>query len=251
MRGFLILLALIATGCVLYFCTYHDARKIEADIRQQVISQIQDDTTSSYEFLMSDVDLIISGRDVLLQGTVPSDAMREQIEASVKKVVAVRSVNNQLTVQAQKVSENPPVIVAAPAVKAEEPKAAITEQAADQCDKEFAALLEQETIQFNSGKATVKPSSQPLLEKLAAVAKGCAGAIIEVHGYTDNTGNIMLNKALSKERAQTVADYFISKDVKAVFNVFGHGPDKPVASNKTAEGRAKNRRIEFDVRVTP
>lgn len=276
MRGFLTLLGLIAMGCVLYFCTQQDMRKEKVDIRQQVISQLKNDTTTSYDFIMSDVELMVSEGNIILQGSVVSDAIRQQIETSVKKVRAVRSIDNQLVVQPQKVADNPPVAVSNPRttnvikepetqqtkpepvktalVKTEQPKEIITppvvtKAVADECDKEFATLLEKETIQFNSGKATVKPSSQPLLNKLVDVAKGCAGAAIDVHGYTDSTGNIMLNKALSSKRAQTVVDYFVSQGVKAVFKVYGHGPENPIASNKTAKGRAKNRRIEFDVRV--
>jgi outer membrane protein OmpA-like peptidoglycan-associated protein len=242
MRGFLILLGMIATACVLYFCTHHDAHKIDADVRQQVMTQLRNDATSSYEFIMQGVEVVVSGRDVTLKGLVASDAIRTQIEESVKRVLAVRVVDNQLMVEERKVSENPPLVAA--------PVAVVTEEVAAKCEDDLAALMKEDTLKFNSNKATIKETSQPLLDKLVSVAKACSGAIIDVHGHTDSSGDAARNVTLSKARAQTVADYFVANGVKATLNVFGHGADKPVDSNKTAEGRAKNRRIEFDVRAS-
>ncbi|HOZ30806.1 MAG TPA: OmpA family protein, partial [Bacteroidales bacterium] len=69
---------------------------------------------------------------------------------------------------------------------------------------------------------------------------------IEIRGHTDNTGNVQSNMTLSSNRAKSVYDYLISKSIsRDRLRYQGYGPNKPIASNKTEEGRAKNRRTEF------
>jgi OOP family OmpA-OmpF porin len=69
---------------------------------------------------------------------------------------------------------------------------------------------------------------------------------ISVEGHTDNVGNQKLNKTLSENRAKSVVSAIVTEgiDVKRLSSV-GHGQDKPIADNKTEEGRAKNRRVEL------
>lgn len=72
---------------------------------------------------------------------------------------------------------------------------------------------------------------------------------ILIEGHTDNVGSSRSNYYLSEQRARSVANYLVSKGIKqAVINVVGYGEDKPIANNKTAGGRAKNRRVKLVVR---
>ena len=74
------------------------------------------------------------------------------------------------------------------------------------------------------------------------------GAYMRIAGNTDNVGNADANQRLSRARADAVARYLVSKGFdRNKFEVVGNGPDKPVASNNTDEGRAKNRRTDFEV----
>jgi OOP family OmpA-OmpF porin len=69
-----------------------------------------------------------------------------------------------------------------------------------------------------------------------------------VEGYTDSKGKDVLNLKLSKKRAQAVVNYHVSKVVdKNIFTIKGFGKENPAADNKTAEGHAKNRRVEIKV----
>ena len=104
-------------------------------------------------------------------------------------------------------------------------------------------------ILFERAKAGLQSASYPTLDKLAAVANRCPKARIEIGGHTDARGSAVLNQKLSEERAQSVADYLSKKgvDENRLFPV-GYGPSRPVAPNDTDEDRAKNRRIEFNVR---
>ncbi|MGE4560118.1 MAG: OmpA family protein, partial [Desulfobulbus sp.] len=72
------------------------------------------------------------------------------------------------------------------------------------------------------------------------------GLKVEVAGYTDSAGNARFNLALSKQRSEAVAAYFASKGIdKNRLVVTGYGQEKPIASNATAAGRRKNRRVEL------
>ena len=80
------------------------------------------------------------------------------------------------------------------------------------------------------------------------MAKSRKDWVLQLKGYTDNTGDKAKNLQLSKDRAAAVKNYLISKGVDPV-NVEskGYGDADPIATNKTAAGRAKNRRVEIDL----
>lgn len=111
------------------------------------------------------------------------------------------------------------------------------------------ALLEEiksasEHIYFNSGKSTIKAESFPDLDKLAAIFKEHPEVKASIEGHTDSQGNDQMNLDLSKARAKAVKDYLIKKGVDADhLTSEGFGETRPVATNDTAEGRAKNRRV--------
>ena len=69
---------------------------------------------------------------------------------------------------------------------------------------------------------------------------------MEIRGYTDNTGKKTANMKLSQSRAESVKAWLVKKGIAADrITARGYGPDNPIADNKTKEGRAQNRRIEF------
>ncbi len=103
-------------------------------------------------------------------------------------------------------------------------------------------------IQFETGKATIKKSSYALLNDIAKVMKENPTYMIEIQGHTDNTGSKKVNQELSEKRAEAVKTYLVGKGVNANrIKAVGYGDEKPVASNATAAGRNKNRRVEFIV----
>jgi peptidoglycan-binding protein ArfA len=103
-------------------------------------------------------------------------------------------------------------------------------------------------IYFDTNGATLAASSQGLMQQIADKVKGCADVKVAVTGYTDNTGNDVINVPLSASRAKAVADALIADGI-AAGNVTssGAGSAKPVASNDTPAGRAQNRRTEIMV----
>lgn len=105
-----------------------------------------------------------------------------------------------------------------------------------------------EGITFATGKATIRKSSFPVLDNAASVLAEFPGVRLEVSGHTDNVGSESSNKKLSRERADAVKAYLVSKGIGADrIETRGAGPSEPVADNKSRKGRAKNRRIEFHV----
>jgi OOP family OmpA-OmpF porin len=101
-------------------------------------------------------------------------------------------------------------------------------------------------VRFDSGKATLTPDSSAGLQEVLAVLKKNPNLKVEVQGHTDSTGSRELNQRLSEARAKAVKAYFTASGIAADrMTVHGFGPDRPVASNDTKEGRAQNRRVEL------
>lgn len=105
-------------------------------------------------------------------------------------------------------------------------------------------------IQFDLGKASIKKGSYGLLNEIVQILKDYPDYDMTIEGHTDNTGNAAKNLQLSKERADAVKNYFISQGISAErLSSEGYGDTKPVESNKTAAGRAKNRRVAMDLKL--
>jgi outer membrane protein OmpA-like peptidoglycan-associated protein len=100
-------------------------------------------------------------------------------------------------------------------------------------------------IYFDFNKADVKPESEPVLKEIAALLK--QNPKLYVVGHTDNVGSLAANMDLSQRRADAVVQALVSKHGVDASRLKAHGvgPLCPVASNKTEEGRAKNRRVEL------
>ena len=103
-------------------------------------------------------------------------------------------------------------------------------------------------IQFETGKATIKPVSFKILDEVASILKEYPYYDVNVDGHTDNVGKPAANLKLSQDRAASAVAYLVSKGIPASRLVSsGYGDTKPVADNKTAAGRAQNRRVEIEI----
>jgi len=102
-------------------------------------------------------------------------------------------------------------------------------------------------VTFATGKSDLTPESQEALKPVAASLAARPDVRVEVQGHTDNTGSRAVNMRLSKARADAVEKFLEANGVSpSQLTVKGYGPDKPIASNKTKDGRAQNRRVELD-----
>jgi outer membrane protein OmpA-like peptidoglycan-associated protein len=101
---------------------------------------------------------------------------------------------------------------------------------------------------FDVDQYKLKPQSKVELDKLIEFLKLNPELRIEISGHTDNVGTDEANKVLSQNRAQSVVDYLLENGIsKDRLSAKGFGESKPIASNDNEEGRAKNRRTEFEV----
>lgn len=103
-----------------------------------------------------------------------------------------------------------------------------------------------EGILFNTGSAEILPASEEILMEAYNTLLINPEMEVEIQGHTDNKGNKAKNMQLSLDRAESVKTWLVGKGISgARISTKGFGPDKPIATNNTDAGRAKNRRIEF------
>ncbi len=119
-----------------------------------------------------------------------------------------------------------------------------------EADKSTAAISsKQVSISFRTGEFQLDENTKYIIDKEFVDIAKVFNSRIRIEGNTDNVGNLASNKALSLKRAQSVANYLIKEHNMPAnrFVIVGNGPDKPVADNNTAEGKAKNRRTDFEL----
>jgi outer membrane protein OmpA-like peptidoglycan-associated protein len=101
-------------------------------------------------------------------------------------------------------------------------------------------------VTFETNSSSLNSSFFSVLDSVAVVLDEYKSTLVTVAGYTDSTGSADYNQKLSEKRATTVALYLHSRGVaQQRLAAIGHGEKNPVASNNTAEGRARNRRVEI------
>jgi outer membrane protein OmpA-like peptidoglycan-associated protein len=101
-------------------------------------------------------------------------------------------------------------------------------------------------VQFAVGAATLNTSAREALARFAGIVGVYPSIELRIEGHTDSTGSPETNRTLSLARANAVRDYLVGQGVNASnIAVLGLGPDRPVASNDTRDGRARNRRVEI------
>jgi outer membrane protein OmpA-like peptidoglycan-associated protein len=199
----------------------------------------------------------VSGQWVTLEGAPPSR------EAAARAVAAVRDAKTNVlfgtAIPVTRVDERflPPASIAAavpgPVAATSSPAPAdeiVPPAAAAACDRSLSDLLDIATIEFASSSAIIGPGSAGLLDSVAIAAAACPG-VLRIEGHTDNSGGAALNQDLSRSRAEAVRAALVQRGVPGQrLTVEGFGASQPIASNGTAEGRERNRRIEMRV-VSP
>jgi OmpA-OmpF porin, OOP family len=101
-------------------------------------------------------------------------------------------------------------------------------------------------ILFDTGKSTIKEESLPIIDQMYDLLNSNPSLNVSIEGHTDNVGTPESNKTLSESRAKAVMDALAAKGInKSRLSSVGWGQERPVADNRTEEGKAKNRRVEL------
>ncbi len=101
-------------------------------------------------------------------------------------------------------------------------------------------------ISFDTNKATIKPESKPIVDQIVVLLKDNPSLKVSVEGHTDSTGTPAKNKTLSRGTCSVCDEYAgCSRYRQKRLSAVGWGQEKPVADNRTEEGKAKNRRVEI------
>jgi outer membrane protein OmpA-like peptidoglycan-associated protein len=101
-------------------------------------------------------------------------------------------------------------------------------------------------INFDTGKSNIKPESMGTIGQIAALLKAHPELKVSIEGHTDNVGTPQSNKTLSTQRAKSVMDAVVQKGTAATrLTSLGWGQEKPIADNRSEDGKAKNRRVEI------
>lgn len=99
-------------------------------------------------------------------------------------------------------------------------------------------------VNFETNSAKLRPESTSVLDGVASTIQQCGCSKVDIRGYTDSVGKAEYNQKLSDRRANAVKDYLESHGVRpGILTAEGFGEENPLASNKTADGRAENRRV--------
>jgi len=102
------------------------------------------------------------------------------------------------------------------------------------------------SVHFETGKASIRPESRPVIEEIAKMMKGDPSLKVRVEGHTDSVGDEAANLALSERRAKSVVNALVTLGIEAGrLTSAGFGESRPVADNGTEAGRAKNRRVDL------
>ncbi|MGI9227457.1 MAG: OmpA family protein [Gammaproteobacteria bacterium] len=264
-----LILGLIGLSILYWWAKESRAEFIENDL------SIKSDSLLS-EQKVGGVIVNMDGRDAVLTGKVESNQRSEEIETIIASLSGIRVVDNQLEIasvppppvelepepEPVKEPEIVPEIAEEPEVLIEpepEPEVALAPETesvtpveeapiAEEVIEEILQTLDLSGITFLFGSDEITSEGTVILDDVANVLNEHPEFDVDVVGHTDNVGDEGLNLELSQRRALSVMNYLISQGIEFErMDAIGYGESKPITSNATADGRATNRRIDFEV----
>ena len=202
-----IILCILLGACLLI-----EAAQIEDDLSGQVRDYAE---KSGFDWLVVEAD----GQDLTLSGSAPYFGDRRDVIEFSEDLWGVAKVTNNILLLGQ----------------------------SNTCQLEFDRYLSVGSIEFSNNGSRISPTSFPLIDRLADIARNC-NARVRISGHTDSTGEADANIRLSTIRAQRVRKQMLARGVSSEqVTAVGYGETRPIANNSTLAGREKNRRIEFRV----
>lgn len=193
-------------------------------------------------------DLDKTRQDLALQqqkGTMTEKELAAQKAAAVAADAAAKDAQAGLASTQQQLEAEKQARIDAEE-KASKAIAALADMAAVKEDARGTVITLSGQVLFASGKSQLLPAAQKALDNVAEALKANPDRNIIVEGHTDSVGQRSFNDQLSQDRANSVRLYLIDRGIpQEIIKAQGFGPDRPVATNETAEGRANNRRVEI------
>lgn len=145
-----------------------------------------------------------------------------------------------------KVTETALILGFAPTPGVIVPRTGPTEEEVAELQDDLNELILDQVVEFETRSFALTDKGKALLDEVLAALEAAPGIRVLIAGHTDNAGSADANQLLSEQRANAVLEYLIEHGQDpARFDTIGYGETRPIASNDTAEGRARNRRIEF------
>jgi outer membrane protein OmpA-like peptidoglycan-associated protein len=181
------------------------------------------------------------------------EAARQKQEAEVARAAALAQ--QQAAQEQQKAAEAEADKARQAAAQAEKEKADLRAQLLAQLnsilqtrDSARGLIVNMSDVLFDTGKFTLKPGAREKVAKISGIVLAHPGLNLQIEGYTDSVGSDEMNQQLSERRADSVRDFLAEQGVAgSAMAAKGFGKTQPVASNDTADGRQKNRRVELVV----
>ena len=181
------------------------------------------------------------------------EAGRQQQAAEAARAAALAQ--QQAAVEQQKAAEAEAEKARQATAQAEKDKADLRAQLLAQLnsilqtqDTARGLIVNMSDVLFDTGSSTLKPATREKLAKISGIVLAHPGLTLQIEGHTDSVGSDQMNQQLSERRADSVRDFLIAQGVAgSSVSAKGFGKTQPVATNDTAEGRQKNRRVELVV----
>jgi outer membrane protein OmpA-like peptidoglycan-associated protein len=183
------------------------------------------------------------------RGPAPEELQAlENAKVKIDEIKAVKPVEGaplDIETMGRQKKEETPTIVETPAEVEDEPKNELIKQ------QEVVPVLERKIlIYFKRNSNELPDESYQTLNRIADFMLHSTTARISIKGYTDSTGDYSYNVSISRFRVNTIKTYLVGKGVdSANIKAEGLGPEDPIATNNTAEGRRKNHRVEIELSV--
>ena len=199
---------------LMLLCLWVHGKGIPRDITGRVSASLAAKGWDSSKFLA------VEGRDVILRGEIDGSMDRAQLVQTAQAVRGVRTVTDRL----------------------------VAKTSAKELLEKAKTDLALQMIQFSLGSAELTEVGKSVSDDLVTRLQQAPKLKLEVGAHTDSTGMPSYNLDLSNRRADAVVQYLVSKGIAADRLIpRGYGASRPIADNATDEGRAKNRRIEFQL----
>ncbi|MFK8067175.1 MAG: OmpA family protein [Gammaproteobacteria bacterium] len=239
------------------------------------VGKIESDLEGRSNFALQNIswaNVVIDGRDVLIEGIPPNIESIAIAKKAVSSVWGVRKIECQCMVNPRTATETerPSIDTPSPTTKenalaintsqpllpSENPDLAHEIQGQEkntkqQCQSNIGKLLKENSVEFPTGSSRISPESFTLLNDLVTTILECSETRVKVSGHTDNIGEAEKNSALSLDRAEAVKLFFQKAGIpQHRLRAVGYGDSSPIDDNNTEEGRRRNRRIEIDL-TTP